>query len=225
MRECHIGYYLIAEGTSLLCQRVGFNPTFGERLRTWLRTHPDDFLLFGIAFLTLAIITGAVWLLTPATTSPLLVLFSILILLLPGSQAAVQLMNYIATNLLPVASLPKLDFAQGIPDDCVTLVAIPTLLLNEKQVRGLVEDLEVRYLGNHDRNMHFALVSDLPDSDQPGKEDSLLVDLCTELIEELNERYGEKNEGSFFLLHRHRIYNPREKGWMGGSVSAASCST
>ena len=21
--------------------------------------------------------------------------------------------------------------------------------------------------------------------------------------------------GSFFLLHRHRVYNPREKGWMG----------
>jgi len=215
LRECHIGYYLIAEGTALLCERVGFNPTFGERLRTWLRTHPDDFLLFGIAFLTLAIITGAVWLLTPATTSPLLVLFSILILLLPASQAAVQLMNYITTNLLPVASLPKLDFSEGIPDDCVTLVAIPTLLLNEKQVRGLVEDLEVRYLGNHDRNMHFALVSDLPDSDQPGKEDSSLVDLCSELIEELNQRYAEKNEGSFFLLHRHRVYNPREKGWMG----------
>jgi cyclic beta-1,2-glucan synthetase len=214
-RESHIGYYLVAEGTPLLCERVGFNPSFGERLRTWLKTHPDDFLLFGIAFLTLTIITGAVWLLTPATTSPLLILFSILILLLPASQAAVQLMNYITTNLLPVATLPKLDFSEGIPDDCVTLVAIPTLLLNEKQVRGLVEDLEVRYLGNHDRNMHFALVSDLPDSDQPGKEDSSLVALCSNLIEELNERYAEKNEGSFFLLHRHRVYNPREKGWMG----------
>jgi len=215
LRECHIGYYLVAEGTPVLCERVGFHPAFAERLRTWLRSHPDDFLLFGIAVLTLAIITGAVWLLTPATTSPLLVLFSILILLLPASQAAVQLMNYLTTNLLPVATLPKLDFSQGIPDDCATLVAIPTLLLNEKQVRGLVEDLEVRYLGNHDRNMHFALVSDLPDSDLPGKEDSSLVDLCSNLIEELNQRYAEKDEGSFFLLHRHRLYNPREKGWMG----------
>ena len=25
----------------------------------------------------------------------------------------------------------------------------------------------------------------------------------------------EKSSGSFFLLHRHRVYNPREKGWMG----------
>jgi cyclic beta-1,2-glucan synthetase len=215
LRESHIGFYLIGEGTELLCQRVGFHPSFGERLRRWLRRHPDEFLLFGIAFLTLTIIAGTLWLLTPATTSPLLVLLSMLILLLPSSQAAVQLMNYVITNLLPVEALPKLDFSEGISNDCVTLVAIPTLLLSEKQVHALVEDLEVRFLGNHDRNIHFALVTDLPDSHQPSPEESSLVALCSRLIGELNERYSGKSMGSFFLLHRHRVYNPREKGWMG----------
>ncbi len=75
-----------------------------------------------------------------------------LILLLPSSQAAVQLMNYLTTNLLTPTTLPKLDFSQGVPNHCATLVAIPTLLLNETQVHHLVEELEVRYLGNHDRN-------------------------------------------------------------------------
>jgi len=215
LRESHIGYYLLGEGTARLCQRVGFHPTFGERLRTWLRIHPDDFLLSGIAVLTLAIISGAVWLLTPPTTSPELVLLSLLILLLPSSQAAVQIMNYLTTNLLPAETLPKLDFSEGIPDDCVTLVAIPTLLLSAKQVHALVENLEVRFLGNHDRNIHFAIVSDLPDSPQPAPEESSLVALCSKLIGEVNERYSGKNMGSFFLLHRHRVYNPRERGWMG----------
>jgi cyclic beta-1,2-glucan synthetase len=215
LRESHIGFYLTAEGTELLCQRVGFHPTFGERLRGWLRKHPDEFLLFGISALTLAIITGTLFLLTPPTTSPLLVLLSMLILLLPSSQAAVELMNYVITNLMPVEALPKLDFSKGVPDDCVTLVAIPTLLLNEKQVHTLVEDLEVRFLGNHDRNIHFALVSDLPDSNQPSPEESSLVALCSKLISELNERYSGSSMGSFFLLHRHRVYNPRERGWMG----------
>jgi cyclic beta-1,2-glucan synthetase len=33
-----------------------------------------------------------------------------------------------------------------------------------------VENLEVRFLGNHDPNIHFALLTDLPDShEQPGK--------------------------------------------------------
>jgi hypothetical protein len=215
LRECHIGYYLISEGTRVLWERVGFHPPAGERLRTFLRRHPDEFLLFGIAILTLVIITAALWLLTPAATSPQFVLLSMLILLFPSSQAAVQLMNYLTTNLMPVDSLPKLDFSEGIPDDCVTMVAIPTLLLNEKQVHRLVEGLEVRYLGNHDRNIHFAIVSDLSDSDHPAEEDSSLVALCAKLVRELNERYAPKNAGSFFLLHRHRVYNPRERGWMG----------
>ncbi len=215
LREAHIGYYLIAEGATRLSERVGFHPTFGQRLRTLLRQHPDEFLIFGIAILTLALITGIVWLLTPATTSPFLILFSMLILLLPSSQAAVQLMNYLTTSLMPVDALPKLDFSEGIPNDCVTLVAIPTLLLNEKQVHALVENLEVRFLGNHDPNIHFAIVSDLPDSHQPAPEESALVALCSRLIDELNQKYAGKNMGSFFLLHRHRVYNPREKGWMG----------
>ncbi len=215
LRESHIGYYLLGEGATLLGQRVGLHPKFGERVRILLRQHPAEFLLLGIAVLTFVITAAAVWLLTAASTPLLLVLLSLLVLLLPGSQAAVQVMNYLTTNLLPVSSLSKLDFSDGIPDDCLTLVAIPTLLLNENQVHGLVEKLEVRFLGNHDRNLHFALVSDLPDSPKPAPEDDALVDLCAKLIRELNERYAGKDIGSFFLLHRHRVYNPRERGWMG----------
>jgi cyclic beta-1,2-glucan synthetase len=215
LRESHIGYYLCGEGTEVLCQRVGMHPTLGERVPILLRQHPNEFFLLGIAVLTFVIITGAVWLLTADSTPLLLVLLSMLFLFLPGSQAAVQVMNYLTTNLLPADSLSKLDFSDGIPDDRMTMVAIPTLLLNEKQVRGLVEKLEVRFLGNHDRNLHFALVSDLPDTAKPAPEDNALIELAEKLITDLNERYAGKNMGSFFLLHRHRVYNPREKGWMG----------
>jgi cyclic beta-1,2-glucan synthetase len=214
-REAHVGYYLVGEGRPLLSQRVGSKHDFFQNLRARLRQHPDEFFLSGIALLTFAVITGILLWLTPPSSSPELMLLSMLILLLPSSQSAVQLMNALVTVLLPAQILPKLDFSEGIPDDCVTLVAVPTLLLNEKQVRGLVEDLEVRFLGNHDPNIHFALLSDLADSDQPASEESPLIDLCASLIRELNDKYAGRGMGSFFLLHRHRIYNPREKGWMG----------
>src|SRR5438309_2937556 len=214
-RESHIGFYLLGKGVAALYQRVGFMPSFVEKLRDSLARHPDEFFLPGIAILTFAIITGILLFLTPRESTPALVLLSMLFLLLPSSQSAVQVMNYLVTTLLPAQILPKLDFSDGIPADCVTLVAVPTLLLNEKQVRTLVEDLEVRFLGNHDPNVHFALLSDLPDSDQPAPEDSPLIDLCASLIAELNEKYAGHGVGSFFLLHRHRVYNPREKGWMG----------
>ncbi|MFZ0298578.1 MAG: glucoamylase family protein [Candidatus Sulfotelmatobacter sp.] len=214
-RQSHIGYYLIGEGRDLLCQKVGFKPDFLQSLRARLRRHPDEFFLTGIAVLTFAIITGILLWLTPADSPPQLLLLSMLILLVPCSQSAVQLMHYLVAALLPAEILPKLDYSQGIPEDCVTLVAIPTLLLSEKQVRGLVEDLEVRFLGNHDRNIHFALITDLPDSDEPSPEANPLIDLCASLLRELDERYSGKRMGSFFLLHRHRVYNRREKGWMG----------
>ena len=214
-RESHIGYYLVAEGRRVLCERVAYHPTFGEHVRGRLRRHPDEFLLVGIAVVTFLVLTGVLWVLTPPETALPVVLFSMLILLLPSSQAAVQVMNYLTSNLLTPTTLPKLDVSQGVPNHCVTLVAIPTLLLSETQVHHLVEELEVRYLGNHDRNIHFAIVSDLPDSHEPATEDNELVALCSGLITELNERYAAKKAGTFFHLHRHRVYNPREKGWMG----------
>ncbi|GAC1428348.1 MAG: hypothetical protein NVS1B11_07950 [Terriglobales bacterium] len=212
-RQSHVGYYLIAEGADALHQRVGFRMPLGQRIETMLRKHPDDFYLPGIEIFTLVIMAAMVWLSLETHNSLLMVLFSILVLILPSSQSAVQLMNYLVTSLLPARILPKLEFEE-VPADCVTLVAIPTLLLNEKQVRKLIDDVEVRYLGNHDANIHFALVSDLPDSREPGNEDDPLVGLCSQLVEDLNARHGDK-EGSFFFFHRHRVYNPREGAWMG----------
>ena len=168
-----------------------------------------------IAILTLAIITATLLFVTTRDTSPQLVLLSMLLFLLPGSQCAIQIIDNIITQVLPAEILPKLDYSKGLPADCMTLVAVPTLLLNEKQVHTLIEDLEVRFLGNHDANIHFALLSDLADSDHRASEDNPLIELCSSLIRELNTKYADQKKGSFLLLHRHRIYNPREKGWMG----------
>ncbi|MBZ5666254.1 MAG: glycosyl transferase [Acidobacteriia bacterium] len=214
-RASHVGNYLLAEATGVLEQKVGFNPPFGQRLRTWLQRHPDDFYLLGIALLTVAIVSLAVLLLTVPSTPLELILFSLLAVLIPSSQSAVQIMNYLATLLLPAQILPKLDFSEGLPDNCATLVAIPTMLLNEKQVRKLADALEVRYLGNQDPNLHFALLTDLPDSPSEPLEDNPLVDLAAELIQRLNKKYAKPGMGSFFLLHRHRVYNVRERLWMG----------
>jgi hypothetical protein len=215
LRESHVGFYLIAEGSALLEHRVGYHPPLARRLRTFLLRHPDEFYLPGIAALTFAIVSGIVLLLTPPTTSLWMVLLSILAVLIPGSQSAVQIMNYLVTLLLPAQTLPKLDFSEGLPTHCLTMVAIPTMLLNEKQVRKLADDLEVRYLGNHDPNLHFALLSDLPDSASEPRHDDPLVTLASDLIRDLNKKYAGERRGSFFLFHRNRVYNPRERIWMG----------
>jgi len=215
VRESHVGHYLVGDGTALLRERVGFRPTLIHRVRAFLRSHPDEFYLPGIEVLTFGIMSAIVLVLTSTVTSPALILFAMAVLLIPCSQSAVQLMNYLTTALLRPEILPKLDFSKTIPEDCTTLVAVPALLLNEKQVRRLVQDLEVRFLGNHDPNLHFVLLTDLPDSPVPSHEDDPVVDLCSELVKGLNEKYRGEKDGCFLLLHRHRVYNPREKVWMG----------
>jgi len=215
LRRSHVGWYLLAEGTAMLEQSVGFHPPIAQRLRSFLRAHPDELYLPGIAVLTSAIVWEVVVLLTDPGSSLGLILVAALALLLPSSESAVQIMNYVVTLMLPAEILPKLDLSEGLPDDCVTLVSIPTVLLNEKQVHKLAEDLEIRFLGNHDPNLHFALLTDLPDSPWEPREDNFLVDLCSQLIRGLNEKYAEQGMGSFFLCHRRRIYNPRERLWMG----------
>ena len=215
LRETHIGYYLIDEGVTLVHEKVGYRRPWRQQIQQLLQKHPDEFFFLGTEILTFAIILIVMFLLDDAYRSAGFFLFSALILVLPSSQGAVQLMNQLVTALLPPEILPKLDFSEAIPDDCVTMVAIPTLLLNEKQVRGLIENLEIRFLGNHDPNIHFGLLTDLPDAREPAGEDSPLVALCAELVQELNEKYAAQKMGSFFLFHRHRVYNPRERAWMG----------
>lgn len=214
-RRSHVGFYLISEGAALLRRRVGFRPNLGQRIQILLRRRPDEYYLPGILLLTLIILSAVLLALTPQNSPLGIILFSMLILLLPCSQAAVQLMNYLTTAILPAEILPKLDFSRGVPEDCVTLVAIPALLLNAEQVQKLVNQLEVRFLGNHDPNLHFGLLTDLPDSKELPHEEDPRVKQCIELIERLNQKYGPKDRGSFFFLHRHRVYNPHEGVWMG----------
>jgi cyclic beta-1,2-glucan synthetase len=213
-RRSHVGYYLLGEGRASLHERVNFSPPLHQRMSSFLRRHPDEFYLSVIELITFTMMSVIVLLLIDPQDL-LRLIFSLLALLLPCSQAAVQMTNYLITLLVAPQILPKLDLTEGVPDDCITLVAVPSLLLDESQVHKLVDDLEVRFLGNHDRNMHFALVTDLADSKVQPREDDSLVDLCSELIRGLNEKYAGQEMGSFLLFHRHRVYNPREKAWMG----------
>ncbi len=86
---------------------------------------------------------------------------------------------------------------------------------SEAEVRRNVQALEVRYLGNRDANLHFALLTDSPDASQRFDEHDALVDTCSALVNGLNQKYAKDGKGGFIHLHRHRVYNPSEGSWMG----------
>jgi cyclic beta-1,2-glucan synthetase len=210
-REAHVGFYLVGRGRTRLESEAGYRAPWIIQLRRLLLKGPTEFYLISIELLTFLIVISmlsGVDSLTP-------IFAGLVLLLLPASQAAVDFVNNLVTSILPPRPLPKLDFSEGIPDSCITVVAVPALLLHEEQVHDLALDLEIRFLANRQPNLYFALLTDTPDSERPSDHREELVELCVRLVENLNERYQSDGRSPFLLLHRHRTYNQSEGRWMG----------
>jgi cyclic beta-1,2-glucan synthetase len=208
-RRSHVGYYLIDAGRQMLKRRLGCKPRLRRRFLDLVLEWPELYYVVGVELTTIALVyflLRKLGILIPFVPG--------FLLLIPASHAAVGLINQLTSILVRPRQIPKLDFSDGIPSNCKTLVAVPCLLLSEAEIRRNVEALEVRYLGNRDPNLYFALLTDPPDASQPFDEHDNLVGQCSALIENLNEKYSRDGKGSFFHLHRHRVYNPQEEIWM-----------
>jgi hypothetical protein len=215
-RKSHIGYYLFADGVRELKLRIGFRPSPMERLRELVCTYNEEFYILGTFILALLLITAIILPLVPHHEFwP--VMAALLLALLPATQGAVDLVNGMVSALMKTEALPKLDFSKGIPQENATLVVVPTLLLNERQVGDLLDELESRYLSNQDPNLHFVLLTDHPDSATrpPDPDEGPLLEMAVRAINVLNVKYAGRKGGSFLLLHRHRAYNARQGVWMG----------
>ena len=209
----HVGYYLIDAGRPMLEQATGARVPLAERSRRWLRAHAAG-AYFGSLLLLMAALVAAPLLfvagLVPWVTLGLLGL----LLLLPASELAVLIVNYLVTSLLPPEVLPKMSFEkEGIPDDCRTLVVVPMLLTTPSAIQSQLSRLEIHYLGNTDANLRFSLLSDFSDAPrQSMPEDAEYIDIVARGVEELNRRHG---AGHFFLFHRARMWSESEQRWIG----------
>jgi cyclic beta-1,2-glucan synthetase len=122
----------------------------------------------------------------------------------------------VVTLVLPPRALPRLDFSQGIPSGHRTMVIVPTLLSKSEEIDDLLEALEIRYLGNRDPNLFFALLTDFRDAPErtlPG--DDVLLARARAAVEALNETYHDDRPCIFYLFHRPRVWNSYERVWMG----------
>ncbi|APV50312.1 cyclic beta 1-2 glucan synthetase [Betaproteobacteria bacterium GR16-43] len=212
-RRAHVGYYLVDRGRPLLEQAAGMRRGFAESLDHAARRVPLALYLGAIAAITLAVTgTLAARALVDGASDALLGVL-VFLLLLASSQLAIGLANWRATLLVKPRPLPRMDFSKGIEAASRTLVVVPTMLTSAADIDRLVEALEVRYLANRDEHLHFALLTDFldaPEPTQPG--DEALLEHARRGIEGLAERYA---RDTFFLFHRPRVWNPRERVWMG----------
>ena len=212
----HIGFYLIDKGRRTLEKHLGVRPTVAETFRHALDRAPLPIYLGLLALLTFAFARALV----VAASHNDLPTWGLIGIAVPSvilaSQLAMSLLNWIATLTVPPRQLPRMDYSAGIPDRARAMVVVPSLFGSAHDIEELVEALEVRFLGNRDPQLHFALLTDFPDAATqtlPG--DEALLHLARRRIEALNDKYATAEMDRFFLFHRPRRWNAHEKSWMG----------
>jgi cellobiose phosphorylase len=215
-RSAHVGYYLVDRGRWRLEQAVDCSLSWKTRASRACRNF------------RLPLYLSPILLLTVLATGVVLSSFSAIALgdwrywyfaicgLIGATVFAVPLVNLMVTSVLPPRALPRLDFSRGIPDLHRTMVVVPTLLSKPQEVDDLLEALEIRYLGNRDPNLFFALLTDFrdaPECTQPG--DDALLAYARTALQTLNETYSEDRPCIFYLFHRPRVWNAYDQVWMG----------
>ena len=215
-RSAHVGYYLLDHGRPLLERAVGCRLSLKSWANRASRTSRLVCYLSPIVLLTLLAAWAALTAFGGFAPGDWQYWLVAVTGVLGGSALAVPLVNLAATFVLSPRALPRLDFSEGIPAEHRTMVVVPTLLGSRQDIDGLIEALEIRYLGNRDPNLFFALLTDFPDASEatlPG--DAALLAHARLAIEALNRSYREDRPCIFFLFHRPRVWNPDERTWMG----------
>jgi cyclic beta-1,2-glucan synthetase len=237
-RAAHVGYFLIGQGRRVLEQSAQLRSTVNQVLRRMCGQFPLATYLASIV-ITTSVATAL--LLTWAAHQGLgiwaLAAWGV-ILFVCTSQLAVAVIHWGAMLLVRPRILPRMDFLKGIPEAHRTIVAVPAMLTDSREIEDLLEALEIHFLANRDPNLFFALLSDFRDSaEEKMPEDESLLQAARNGIEALNAKYtggGGDDEtadsdpaakegasdsavesGRFLLFHRPRRWNAGENVWMG----------
>lgn len=218
-QRSYVGTWLVGPGRAELVRLLACHEKLRYRMLEWIYCHHLAIYAFGIGgFSALFVFLIVVFGLIPGfgQTGPSLVIQAglVLLLLIPVSQLAIEVVNYLITRLLPPRPLPKMDFEDsGIPDAFRTLVVVPMMLANPETIRNEAEKLEIRYLANKEANLFFSLFSDYTDSATFSREeDNGLLEIARACLTELNTRHGGER---FFLFHRERTWSESEQKFIG----------
>jgi cyclic beta-1,2-glucan synthetase len=214
--ESHVGYYLVDKGLPLLERAINARISILTRWRRRLACLPLTLYLSKLFLFTALTATALIW---QADLGGLngwrLVLFG-LFAWVAASQLGSALTQWFAMLFVSPTLLPRMNYEAGIPEEMRTLVVVPTLLSSANHIDALLSALEVRFLGNRDKHLHFALLTDYCDAkSQTMPEDEALLMQVQNGIKALNQKYDSEAQDRFYLFHRRRFWNAAEECWMG----------
>ncbi len=217
-RRSDPGFYLIGNGCQAFELTLGYRARRMRRLlRTYVAAATPGYLgtiavLSGFMFTLPLLAAGA------SGVGPMSLLVLALLAVVPASDLAIALLNRSVTALVTPAVLLRLELRDGVPPHLRTMVVVPMLLTDGAEVNEQIERLEVHYLANPNGDLRFAILTDWLDAPtERMPDDDETLGAAREGIARLNRRHGAAPDGSerFLLFHRRRLWNERERAWMG----------
>lgn len=216
--QTHIGYYLLGNG------RIEVEK---DLAKNWGRVRKQFYnlfclfkekptasyfgMIFGSVFLFFVIFLRLIWGSLGFNIGASAVLLLTILIIVSGM--ALYGVNRIVCRLLPPSFLPKLELGDDIPEEYKTIVVIPAIFSCAERVRELIEKLEIHYLSNRNKNLYFAILGDFFDAEtQNTSKDNEIITTGINGIKKLNKKYGEDR---FFYFFRSRVWNDKERVWMG----------
>ncbi|MGB3391381.1 MAG: glucoamylase family protein, partial [Pseudaminobacter sp.] len=212
----NVGFFLVGEKRQEFERAIGYRPGFGLRLCRASRSTGWTGIVVPVFALTalLLTMTGVALAnigLSSAAITLMLVLFAV-----PASEGAMAFFNTIVLLFLKPTRLVGYEYKDGIPAEARTLVVVPSLIGSRDDVDENIRQLEIHHLANMHGEIHYALLSDWPDSDiEQSAGDKEILDYARAEIAALNARYPADGASLFHLLHRRRLFNPAQGKWMG----------
>ncbi|MGL5352210.1 MAG: GH36-type glycosyl hydrolase domain-containing protein, partial [Clostridium sp.] len=209
--KSHVGYYLIDDGIEILAKELSYEGSVNVKIST--------FKYLGlIALITLAINLGVILLTTifavSYTTNQYIIAF--LIMLIPASEITITIINWVTVKLKKPTHIPKVEYCRELAQNNKTIVVIPAIIGSKNRAKELLKQLEVYYLANKGDGIYFALLGDFKDSkSEETKLDEEINNEGLKFTRLLNDKYGDDLEDKFFFLNRKRLYNKKEKVFMG----------
>ena len=154
-KSMHIGFYLISDGketllNSLLEKKITLKSN-EEKSKIYIET------VWGISILlTLILCINFYYMLNIENwTRVLLSIITAIVAILPIENIVSKIIQYVLSKVVKPKLIPKIDFQNGIPKDCSTMVVIPTIVKSKEKVKELMRKLEVYYIANKSSNLYF----------------------------------------------------------------------
>ena len=211
-----IGFFLVGGHRDELEAAIGYRPPFVTRFKRAYRKAGWAGIVgpaAAIAAILLSMIAAA---LGNIGLSSAAIAVMLVLLVLPAMEAGLSLFNKLVLISLMPTRLVGYEYKHGVPAEARTLVVVPSLIGSRDDVDESLRNLEVHFLANMIGDIHFALLSDWPDSAvELSAGDREVLDYARSEIKLLNDRHPLPGGERFHLLHRRRLYNEAEGCWMG----------